>query len=201
MNVRIAQLMNFTAGSWYDGALEMNQYTIKLWMITQTHNPEEQNIAFCRTKYFIYNELDSTIFINSDLKEKCAELAHIGFNITTLPGEPVDQLIGIMLHHKLNAIMENRIALVEVEISAGDAVIYLHAENETSESLQIPQWWASSDVVHSELTTDSNNVVTIQPVTAWRDLDLAWPNDVVESVTTSGNIVSFTDIKSKNDTE
>ena len=201
MNVRIAQLLNFNAGSWYDNSLEMNQYNVKLWMITQTYSSEEQNIAFCRAKYFIYNELDSTIFINSDLTEKCAELTQAGINITTLPGEPADQLIGIMLHHKLNAIMENRIVLVEVEISAGDDVIYLHGENETSESLVIPDWWQSADPAHAEVLTNSRNVVNIHPTTSWRDLDLSWPDDVVDPATTSGNIVVFTDIKSKNDTE
>jgi hypothetical protein len=32
----------------------------------------------------------------------------MGINVTTLPEEPVDQIIGMMLYYKLNAIMEGR---------------------------------------------------------------------------------------------
>ena len=199
MNVRIAQLVSFTAGSWYEGRLEMNQYTAKLWMITQSPDPEEQNIAFRRMKYFIHGELDSTIFVDSDDKEKCAEFARAGLNITTLPGDPADQLIGIMLFHKLNAIMEGRIDVVEVEISAGDAVVYLHGENETSENLIRPAWWHTADLAHSDFApTDSDKILSIAPATGWRDIELAWP-DRNESEET-GNIVVFADFKS-NDTE
>lgn len=200
MNVRIAQLLSFNAGAWYDDALEMNQYTVKLWMITQSIDPLEQNIAFLRTKQFIYNELDSTIFINSNNAEKCLELAKVGLNITTLPGDPVDQLIGIMLFHKLNAIMEGRIAVVEVEISAGDAVVYLHGENETSESLEQPAWWHSVDLTHSDAAfTDSEKVLSITPSTVWRDLGLAWPEH--EESDKTGNIVVFADFKTPNEPE
>ena len=198
MNVRIAQLLSFHAGSWYDGALEMNQYTIKLWMITQSPDPEQQNIAFRRMKLFIHTQLDSTIFIDQD--DPNAELfAQAGLNITTMPGDPADQLIGIMLFHKLNAIMEDRIAVVEVEISAGDAVVYLHGENETNEDLLQPHWWHSASLVHSDISTDPDKVVSMHPIANWREFDLAWPDEApaVDSVT--GNVVSFADIK--NDTE
>jgi len=199
MNVRISQLLSFTAGSWYDGTVEMNQYTIKLWMITQTLNNEEQNIAFRRMKHFVYGEIDSTIFIDSTLKDKCVELVNAGFNITTVPGDAADQLIGIMLYHKINAIMEGRIALVEIEISAGDSVIYLHSENETSDSVMQPNWWQTPDLVHSDLTADSDNLISIYPASVWKDLDLAWPGD--EEPVQSGNTIVFADFKKNNDTE
>ena len=199
MNVRISQLMTFTAGAWYDNSLEMNQYTVKLWMITQSTDEEEQSIAFRRMKHFVYYELDSTIFIDSVDKEKCIALARAGLNITTLPGLAADQMIGIMLYHKLNAVMEGRIDIVEVEISAGDSVIYLHSENETSDNIQQPDWWSSADLVHSDVIAKIENVVNMSPVTTWRDLNLAWPETT--EVDTSGNTIVFVDFKSSNDPE
>jgi hypothetical protein len=200
MNVRIAQLLSFNAGAWYDGGLEMNEYTAKLWMITQSPDPEEQNIAFRRMKHFVYTQLDSTIFVDSNDAEKCAELANAGLNITTMPAPGADQLIGIMLFHKLNAVMEGRIAIVEVEISAGDTVVYLHGENETSESLIIPDWWTSADLTHNNLElAGSEKVLSIPQNNAWRDLTLAWPDQSTENET--GNIVVFADFKQPNDTK
>ena len=197
MNVRIAQLLGINAGAWYDGSLEMNQYTIKLWMITQTMSLEEQNIAFRRAKHFVYSQLENTIFIDSE-DPKCADLAQAGLNITTLPGEPADQLIGIMLFHKLNAIMENRIAIVEVEISAGDALVYLHGENETSEDLIQPNWWSSTDLTHSDFVpVESDKVLSIPQ--SWRDLELDWPKEPTADNT--GNIVVFADFKQSDETE
>jgi hypothetical protein len=200
MNVRIAQLLCFNAGAWYDGALEMNQYTVKLWMITQSTSALEQNIAFRRAKHFIHNELESTIFIDSANESKCAELARAGLNITTMPGDPADQLIGIMLFHKLNAIMEDRISVVEVEISAGDAVVYLHGENETSDLLIRPDWWATPDLTHCDFVSGSSDkVLSIPQSTAWRDLDLAW-SDTSDS-NDSGNVVVFADFKQHDETK
>jgi hypothetical protein len=199
MNVRIAQLLCFNAGAWYDGELEMNQYTIKLWMITQSENSLEQNIAFRRAKHFIHNELESTIFVDTTQEAKCEQLVQAGLNITTLPGDPADQLIGIMLFHKLNAIMEGRIAVVEVEISAGDAVVYLHGENETSEELIQPLWWFSPDLIHSDvLPRESDKVLSIPH--SWRDLELEWPKEVAVD-NDNGNVVVFADFKQSDDTE
>ena len=200
MNVRIAQLLSFNAGAWFEGGLEMNEYTVKLWMITQSIDPAEQNIAFLRMKHFVYTQLDSTIFVDSTDTDKCIELANAGLNITTMPGSVADQLIGIMLFHKLNAIMEGRIDIVEVEISAGDTVVYLHGENETSEKLIIPDWWTSVDLTHNNLELpDSGKVLSIPQNTAWRDVGLAWPDQSAENET--GNIVVFADFKQSDDTK
>lgn len=199
MNVRIAQLLSINAGSWYDGSLEMNQYTIKLWMITQTENAMEQNIAFRRAKYFIYDQLENTIFIDNE-DPKCAEFARAGLDLTTLPGDPADQLIGIMLFHKLNSIMEDRIRLLEIEISAGDAVIYLHGENELSDDIIPPTWWTTSDLTHNDFfNIDSENILSIPQSSSWRDVGLGWPEPVEQDA--NGNVVVFADFKQSDVTE
>ena len=198
MNVRIAHLVNFNAGYWYDDSLEMNEYTIKLWMITNTYDNEEQNIALRRSKHFLYELIQNTIFVNSEDESKCKEFIGVGLNVTTLPDEPADQLIGIMLFHKLNAIMEERIKIVEIEISSGTGVIYLHSENENSEDLIQPDWWHTSDLTHCDFSApESEKVLSIS--TAWRDLDLSWPDEPADE--SNGNVVVFADFKQTDDTE
>jgi hypothetical protein len=200
MNVRIAQLLSFNAGAWYEDSLEMNEYSIKLWLITNTYNPLEQNIAIRRAKHFIFNQLESTIFVDSEEKDRCENFLRAGLNVTTLPGDPSDQLIGIMLFHKLNAIMEDRIKIVEIEISAGTGVVYLHSENETSEDLNYPEWWSTVDLTHCDFEfINSDKVLSIPQNNAWRDLDLSWPDSPVED--DSGNVVVFADFKQPNETE
>lgn len=201
MNVRLKYDMSFSAGVYYDNSLRMNNYNLRLWMTTNTENPTDHNISFERIKYFIYNHIDSTIFINSELSDQCDLFLAVGLNVTTIPGDPVDQLIGIMLYYKLNAIMENRMVIVETELGSafGENMVYLHSEHENTLGFDYPVWWTTADLTHCDFEPAGvDNVVAIAQPTAWRELDLAWsdePND-----DTAGNVVVFANFKN-NDTE
>ena len=194
MNVRLQYTMNFTAGVHYHERMVMNNYMLKVFMITNTTVAENTTIAFERLKYFIA-ELDSTVFVNSEEQLACQQYIDAGIKITTLPVDPVDQIIGVMLFHKLNAIMEDRIIMVETELSSvlGDSMVYIHSENETAENLVIPDWWMTPDLVHCDTDLiDNDKVLAIHQAGAWRELDLGWI-DAVQSDQT-GNIV-FADFK------
>jgi hypothetical protein len=202
MNVRLKHDMVFTAGFYYNNSLHMNNYNLRLWMTTNTENPEDHSVSFERIKYFIYNQIDSTIFINCKLVDQCALFAQAGLDITTIPGDPVDQLIGLMLYYKLNAIMEDRMIIVETELSSthGEHMTYLHSEHETVSGFAQSAWWTTADCIHSEFgPINFDNVVAIPQATSWRDLDLAWADQTEASDT--GNVVVFADFKPTNDAE
>jgi hypothetical protein len=203
MNVRFKHDMHFTAGIFWDDKMRMNNYHLALWMNTNTSNTVDQNIAFERVKYFIYTQLDSTIFINKNLEIQCKKFQNAGLNITTLPGEPVDQLVGIMLYHKLNAITENRLDVVETELGStqGENVVYLHSDYEQTLGFEISQWWLDPGMSHCDfITENSDKILSISDNSQWRDLDLDWSND--ESVVDNpGNVVVFADFKKPNETE
>ena len=194
MNVRLQYTMNFTAGVHYHERMVMNNYMLKVFMITNTAVAENTTIAFERLKYFIA-ELDSTVFVNSEEQLACQQYIDAGIKITTLPVDPVDQIIGVMLFHKLNAIMEDRIIMVETELSSvlGDSMVYIHSENETADNLVIPDWWMTPDLVHCDTDLiDNDKVLAIHQTGAWRELDLGWIDTVQPDQT--GNIV-FADFK------
>jgi len=202
MNVRLKYDILFTAGVYYNDILRMNNYSLRIWMTTNSENAADQNISFERIKYFIYTEIDSTIFINNTLEEQCQLFTQAGLNITTIPGDPVDQLVGIMLYYKLNAITEDRMIVAETELSStyGENMTYIHGEFETTSGYIQPDWWTTPDLVHSDfIITDSEKVVEMQQSTAWRELELAWPDE--PSADDSGNVVVFADFKQPNETE
>jgi len=207
MNVRLQYAINFTAGIFYDGHLQMNNYISKIYMLTNTPDSAANNIAFERIKYFVYNQLDSSIFINSENEEQCQKYVDAGLSITTFPGDPVDQLVGIMLYYKLKAITEEQMIIGEVEISSGlgDGLIYIHGESETTDELIPPQWWNSADLVHCDSTLiETDKIVSMHQSSVWRELDLAWPdieNDEPDNEPETGNTVVFADFKKLNDTE
>ena len=203
MNVRLKFDMPFTAGFYHDGVLRMNNYTFRLWMTTNSENALDQNTALERMKYFVYTQIDSTIFINSELADLCRQLVSAGLNVTTIPGDPVDQLIGIMLYYKLNAITEGRMIIVETEISSayGENMTYIHGEFENTLGYVQPDWWTAPDLTHSDFEAEnSEKVVAIPTSTAWRDLDMAWA-DAEPADSDTGNVVVFADFKQPNATE
>ena len=200
MNVRLKYDLHFNAGVYYNSNTILNNYSLRLWMITNTELAEDQNTAFERMKYFVYNHMDNTMFIDRGEQEQCAKFLQAGLSITTMPGDPVDQLIGIMLYHKLNAIMEQRMTIVETELSSaqGQAMTYLHSEGENTLGVEAPAWWLSADLAHGDFALpESEKVVSMQTTTAWRDLDLAW-SELPPSMD-HGNIVVFADFKPNNE--
>ena len=204
MNVRIQYATRFMAGVYYDDQLQMNEYNVKVYMMTNTFNPESHNVALNRIKYFLCNELENTIFINSEDVEDCAKLASVGLDITTLPGDPVDQLVGIMLLAKLMAIVEDKMLVGEIEVASvlGDGIVYIHSENETPDEIVIPDWWNSADLVHCDPDLiNGEKVVTMHKRSVWRELDLQWP-DIEDNTDDdeTGNTVVF-DFKKTDDTE
>jgi hypothetical protein len=179
MNVRLEYTMPFTAGVYWDGQMLMNRYLVRLYMITNSSEPTVQNIAYERLKYFVYNQMNSTIFVSSEHQDKCRALIAAGLKITTLPAEPVDQLVGIMLYSKLNAVMEDHIMINEVEISSdlGENMVYLHSADESLGPYEGPGWWHEADLIHCDLALfDSDKIVAMHQAGAWRELDLAWPD-------------------------
>jgi hypothetical protein len=194
MNVRLRHNMLFTAGVFYDGEMKMNHYSLTLQMTTNCTDSDSHNVAFERLKYFVYNKMDSTIFINRAYQDQCQKFVDSGLTVTTMPGEPVDQLIGLMLYYKLNAIMEDRIVIDETEISSvlGDNMTYLHSSNEMTDVDSPPDWWYTADQTHSDYVSISRDkIVDMHASTAWRELGLNWSES--ESSTETGNIVVFAD--------
>jgi len=202
MNVRLKYEFPFTAGIYHNGNFYMNNYTLRVLMATLSEDPDDQATAFERLKYFIYTCMESTIFIDMAETEQCDRYVQAGLRITTMPGAPVDQLIGIMLYHKLNAVMENRMIVFETELSSavGEYMTYLHSEEEHTVGYIQPEWWDTADLTHSEVELiNSDNVVAIPQATAWRELDMAWTDD--EAGDESGNVVVFANFKKPDETK
>lgn len=200
MNVRLKHDLQFVAAVYYGERVRMNNYNLRLWMTTACTDAHDQNTAFERIKHFVYVELDSTVFVNAMHNDQCRLLGAAGLDITTMPGEPVDQLIGLMLYHKLNAITEDRMIIVETELSSvlGENITYLHASDEHADMDLQPDWWHDPDVTHCDMNLMTTaKVLTLPAATQWRDIGLIWT--VSDSSAVSGNSVVFVDFKKCDD--
>lgn len=192
MNVRLQYDLEFVAGIYYDDQLQLNTYSVVMNLLTKTKDTVSINIALERLKWFVHGELANTVFFGPGSMDQAEMFYNLGVNVTTLPEEPVDQIVGMMLFNKLNAIMENRMTVSALDISStlGDGVWYQHDEEDVPGPFTAPNgWWHQSSLQHEtiELETVADNVVKVIS-TGWRELELDWPEDTTIH---SGNTVVF----------
>jgi hypothetical protein len=193
MNVRLQYDLEFLGGIYFEEQLQMNQYSVSLNLVTGTKDPADTNIAMDRVKAFVFGELEHSVFMNGAQRER-AELMHMmGINVTTLPEEPVDQIIGMMLYYKLNAIMEGRMIVRSLDISStlGDSVWYQHDDEDPAGPFAQEGWWHDATVTHNvvDFAESTENVLKVLP-NAWADYGLIWPNEQA-TASEAGNTVVF----------
>lgn len=193
MNVRLRYSTVFTAGIFYADQMRMNNYQVKLHLVTNSEEGDDHNIALDRIKYFLHNQLNSTVFINSAESDQCRAFASAGIKITTLPEEPLDQVIGIMLYCKLNAVLEDRMIIDEIEICSelGENIVYLHNAQDAQGPFANTGWWNEPDSSHCDLTLfDNEKTVPLHHVGAsWRDVGLNWDESVIIDINNDNKVV------------
>lgn len=191
MNVRLQYDVEFLAGVYYENTLKMNNYSVSMNLLTASTDAVVTNVAMDRLKYFVFGMLDSTVFINGKNKEQAEMLALLGVNVTTLPEEPVDQIIGMMLYYKLNAIMEGNLIVSSLDISSelGDSVWYQHDEDDNAGPFSKPGWWSASGLQHETIELEPVEDKVVKVVSkGWHELGLEWPEPENTGV---GNVVVF----------
>ena len=196
MNVRLEYDMSWSAAIWFEGRLQINDYTAELSIYTNTTDQDDHVTSLARLNHFVYNELSNTVFIKQDNQEQMQALTTAGINITPLPEEPIDQVIGIMLYCKLNAILEQRMIVTDITIQSnlGDNVRYLHGDQESLGPCEEPGWWFDSGPIHNNFKPTTGNkkqVVKLNRTPTWRDLDLEWSGTSAPITDSASNTVLF----------
>ena len=191
MNVRLQYDLEFLAGIYYEDQLQMNKYTVSLNLLTKTKDSVSTNIALDRVKAFVYGALESSVFINQANMERAEMMQLMGISVTTLPEEPVDQIIGMMLYYKLNAIMEERMIVTSLDLAStlGDSVWYQHDAEDLSGPFAAEGWWHRASMQHETVEREPvpENIVKVTS-TGWYELNLDWPEN---SAPMSDNTVVF----------
>lgn len=197
MNVRLKKKLSFDAGVVFENQFLINHYDLALEMYTNTTDSIENNIAYERIRYWVAEILNGSVIIPSS-SELLEAYAATGQRLITLPEQAVDQVIGIMLYCKLNAITEDRLIITDVEISSsqGDNMIYCHSDQENLGPFVDNGWWNDPRPKHAVLTIgDGSNVIKLAKTPDWKELGMSWHNTAQDSDT-----VVFADFK-KDETE
>lgn len=177
MTARVQRTFEFVAGVFIEHELHMNLYDIEINFLIETDNIYEQNIALDRIKYFFIEKIENAIFIHESESAIFDKISNLGVKCIQLPEEPYDQILGIMLMSKIDAITEDRLSVSDIRITSrmSDGVSYLHSMEESMGPLSDRGWWNDPSPTTSGKPTKNKKIVKLKEMqTNWDDLMLGW---------------------------
>jgi len=191
MNVRLNLDLSFIAGVWFNNQLLMNQYLVNCNLITNTEEPGDVTIAVDRLRWWISNVAQNSIFIQNTETDKQQQFWGAQMNLVILPEVPTDQIIGMMLYSKLNAITEKKVLVADIQIASmlSDGMRYIFDDTDDYGVFLDDGWWNDADPIwwNKELISskDEDGTLKLNPVIHWKDVQLHWTADEVKE----GNVV------------
>lgn len=190
MNVRLSTELSLFASIHWMGSVTNNLYSIGLGLETNTEDNLEQNVAMGRIRTYIQDVLHSSIMIDQRFADEIKMFNAMGFKTTTLPEQPFDQSVAIMLYCKLNAICEDKMTITDITVSStlGDSVRYHFDAEDAFGPFSEDGWWNESDPSWCEHTSEnpSGKVLKMDRKLTWNDLGLSWDGETPQG---EGNVV------------
>lgn len=181
MNVRLKYDTSFTAGVHWMDKLYMTNYDVNIRLVTNTVDSEAQNIAMMRLKSMVNDQFSNCVFINQNNQKQIKQYLSAGIEVVTIPEDPVDQVIGIMLFCKLNAVMEGRMLVSDLEVTSelGDMIYYVHSMEENTGPFADDGWWSNPEPVHNDISryikrVNDERIVEMQKHQTWKDFGFQW---------------------------
>lgn len=185
MNVRLRNDFVLRSAVWYDNSFKINNYHVTCDFITASDEPEDHVVALDRINY-LFDHCTDACFIHQDRVKKIRALKNCDITVIDLPQEPVDQIVGLVLFYKINAICEQRFLCTDLDISSelGSHIHYLHSDNEKTAAIPDQGWWHDSSPNCQSLTRQPHKKVVKFPLLMnWQTLDMYWSTESRESAT------------------
>jgi hypothetical protein len=196
MTARISRNFEFMAGVTFDNEFYMNSYDVTTTFTVETDSIEEQNIALERIKYLLNEALEHSVFLRDTDTEGFDRFTDAGIKVCTLPEDPYDQIIGIMLLVKMNAISEGRLVASDIEITSrmSDGVYCMHSIEENIGPFNNKGWWNDTTPKINSIAPKSRGkkvVKLTKTPSAWDELSLGWVTKPIERITNEVVFASF----------
>lgn len=181
MTTRIERDFDFQAGVYFKDEFLMNVYTISLYMEVETESIREQNIAMERIKYFLNDCLENSIFVQDTEHKTIEKYMTCGFKVCTLPEEPYDQIVAILLLTKLNSITEGRLVITDITLGSriSDQVKFTCDIESPRGPFEEQGWWLDNGTsISSPIKTSVKKDKIVKLVKTapndWAEYNLVW---------------------------
>jgi hypothetical protein len=193
MSARVTKDFAFHAGLYYEKVFLINTYHVRLYMDVKVEDIIIQNIALDRIKHLFSSELDNCIFVHETNKTVIDNYNKAGLKVCTLPEEPYDQIISLVLLKKINSITDNKLFVNQIKISSmisDDVAFYVSHEDHVEFWDRPAAWWTNPSPCITDwvkkLTKKDKIVELKKDSNAWTDLGLSWKQ---KDSTTNNEIV------------
>jgi len=177
MNVRLNKNWTWQSGIVYNDIFYINTYTADIHMHTTSMYDHDHDVAYGRMDYWFTEVMQDSVMISTD-SPAVKSYAATGQRVLQFPDQPVDQLEGIMLCLKLNAIAEGRLVVTDVDLGSvhGSDMRYQHNLNEAVGPLSSAGWWQDTRPIWNHVLTSArgSKVVSLNRAADWHSLDLDW---------------------------
>jgi hypothetical protein len=184
MSAEIERDFNLISAIHFDNEFSLNLYTITLCITIHTDVPREQQVAMDRVNYWLTYSLQDTVFVNQELDDQIMKYLYAGISCCTIPDEPHDQVIAMILLLKLNAITEGKVTIdrVSLESTLGDRVRYNVDALDAHELFGSTNAWFNDSCLstndYAMKETEGEKVVNLFDYNDWCKVGLHWREKV-----------------------
>ena len=193
MNVRLNLDLNFSACIWYNKQFQVNSFLANVTLVTNTLEAEDTSIAIERCRWWSENILTNSVLIHRDNEEKMQEFWGAGLNVVSLPAEPTDQTVAMLLYSKLNAICESKIVILDIQMTSqlGNGVRFIYDDTDDYGPFTKDEWWNSAGVdwFNQDILKDKDGTLRMKQLPSWHDVNLHWVDADADSDEEKDNIV------------
>ncbi len=184
MTNRIEKDFFFKNGLHFDNAFLINKYDLTLSITVETSVIREQNIAMERIDYFINDSLPNAVLLPESDKKIKDRYRKAKLKICTLPEQPYDQILSMVLLCKLNAIMEGRMIVTDLCICSdlSEGVRHTLSLEEVDGLINGKHWWNRADLSINDDCYTSTNIIKLFAANEWIALGLDWQGPVTKRV-------------------
>lgn len=179
MTIRVERDISFMSGLYFEGQFMINFYDMKVIMNVNTDSTREQNIAIQRIFWFIENYLQDCVFVSAEETEVIQKYEDAGISVCVIPEEPYDQIVGMILLNKLNAIMEGRLHITEIVFGSklSNMMRFITTDEEAIAMFPEAKWYNDpsvdiKDKPKSKMKKDK--IVKLFEPDEWEILELTW---------------------------
>jgi hypothetical protein len=177
---KIEREFAFQAAVHFEGTFLMTVYELSLGMEVDTASIKEQNIAMDRISYFLNECLNNSVFVEYGDKKAIEKYLQADIKVCTLPEEPYDQIITILLLLKLNAITEGKLHVNNISLRSGlsDDVKFIYdVDTASNHPFSNKAWWTECTTTMADLTKSTKKdkiVKLIKQHCDWSSVGLDW---------------------------
>ena len=143
MIARIERDFSFSTAVHFDNSFYINYYHITLSMLVKDNSIAHQNIALERIIHFLSSVIQNCIFVNELEKKIIKKYEEAGINVCSLPEDPYDQIISMVLLLKLNKIVEGKLEITDMVLGSdlSDSVRFCTVQEVAENVLGNVSWW------------------------------------------------------------